>query len=149
MKSGSHVKRMLVFALLGPPLGMAAGFFIILPMLSGFDFHTIEPIGFLVLMPASYVLGLLPALLTGLVDALLVDRGLGQGARVAGTAAAGFLIGFLPILGAILWGFAQGPFLLLFGIIGAVPAALCSWLTGWLDGRSADRADHDARTTGA
>jgi hypothetical protein len=124
---------MLVFALLGPPLGMAAGFFIILPLLSGLDVHTIEPIGFLVLLPACYVLGLLPALLTGLVDALLADRGFGRGRRIAGTAAAGFLIGFLPILGAILWGFAHGPFLLLFGIIGAVPAAFCSWLADWLD----------------
>jgi hypothetical protein len=130
MTNKGHLKRLLLFALLGPPLGMAAGFFIIVPLLSGLELPNIDPFGFLVLMPASYIMGLVPALLVGFVDAALADRGINLGTRIAYTAIAGFLLAFLPIAGVIIWGFAQGPYLLLYGIIGAVPAAICSWLSG-------------------
>lgn len=43
---------------------------------------------------------------------------------------AGYVFIFMPLLAALTMGFVHGPYLLLFGIIGAVPAAICSWVAG-------------------
>jgi hypothetical protein len=48
--------------------------------------------------------------------------------RIALTALFGYAISYLP-LAVVYWvGFAHGPEVLLFGLIGAVPSAVCSWL---------------------
>jgi hypothetical protein len=127
------MKRIFIFALLGPPLGMAAGMLVLLPAIS---FIAGEPIvfdrgqivGFATLLPAAYMLGLLPALLVGFVDGLLAGKNIRW--RMAWTASVGFFAGFLPLITSLLAGFIHGPFVLLVGFVGAVPAAACSWLAG-------------------
>jgi hypothetical protein len=70
-------RRFLIFALLGPPLGMITGLWGILPVLNwslgdatAIDYHQI------VLMPLAYQVGVLPALLAAAFDGWLAKRGI-------------------------------------------------------------------------
>jgi hypothetical protein len=50
--------------------------------------------------------------------------------RVAWCALFGFVVSFLPLLGALSMGFLHGPYVAIFGLLGAAPTAACSWLSG-------------------
>jgi hypothetical protein len=121
------VKRIAIFALLGPPLGMMTGLYGMLPVLNWFlgepsviDFHQV------VLLPLAYAIGFIPAIIVGCFDAALAHRGI-RGRMVWTTLFAAAAC-YLPLMTSISMGFMRGPLVLLFGIIGAVPAAICSWL---------------------
>jgi Family of unknown function (DUF5413) len=136
------VKRIVIFVLLGPPLGMITGLYGMLPVLnwslgepSLIDFHQF------VLLPLAYVIGLIPALIVGCFDAALAHRRV-RG-RIAWTTLFAAVACYIPLMTSIGMGFIGGPFLLLFGLIGAVPAALCSWLGS----RLADKTDQKASAT--
>ena len=86
-----------------------------------FDWHQV------VLLPFVYILGVIPALLTGAVDFALARRRVPW--RPLWTGLFGFMASFIPLGGALIGGFVHGLFILLFGFVGAVPAALCSWLS--------------------
>ena len=123
------MKRFLVFAALFPPLAFIVAFWGMLQILnrvlgetSTVDYHQ------LMLLPAAYVIVLFPAMLTALVDGVLARAGVRY--RILWTALAGYVFIFAPVLAALLMGFVRGPYLMLFGIIGAVPGAICSWLAG-------------------
>ena len=123
------MKRFLIFGILFPPLAFVVTFWVMLQILnwslgepSTADFHQ------LILLPMAYVLAIVPALLTALVDDRLAERNVRY--RLLWTALAGYVLIFAPLLTALSMGFVHGPYLLLFGIIGAVPAAICSWLAG-------------------
>ena len=123
------MKRIVIFVLLGPPLGMMTGLYGMLPVLnwslgepSAIDFHQ------LVLLPLAYVIGFIPALIVGCFDAALAWTALFAAAAC-----------YIPLMSSISMGFVGGPLIPLFGIIGAAPAALCSWL--------ADKTDQKARLT--
>lgn len=122
------MKRLLIFALLAPPLGMATGLYLMLPLLNGgfvastLDWHNI------ILLPAAYFMGLVPALVVGLFDGALAKRKVRR--RVLWTAGFAFAMSFIPVLPSIAFGFIQTPWILPFGIIGAVPGAICAWLAG-------------------
>lgn len=119
----SLAKRMLVFVLFGPLLGFVMAFWVMLPLLTfALGDRPGASLGQLVILPAAYFLGALPAALAGAIDHLMAKRPW----RPVWTGAAGYLLSFIPILGALLMGFLHGPFVLLFGLIGAVPALLCS-----------------------
>lgn len=125
------LKRLLIFVLLGPPLGMLTGLLGLLPIVSLFlgdhasiDVHQITALPGLV--PVAYVIGVVPALLVGLLDEAL--DGWDVGHRILWCALFGFAVSFLPLLTSLRIGFVHGPFLLLFGLIGAVSGAVCSWL---------------------
>jgi hypothetical protein len=127
------LKRLLVFVLLGPPLGMLTGLLGLLPIVSFFlgdpasiDVHQITALP--ALIPVAYVIGLAPALLVGLLDEALYRWDIGH--RILWCAVFGFAVSFLPLLTSLMIGFIHGPFLLLFGLIGAVSGAVCSWLAG-------------------
>ncbi|MDN5004298.1 hypothetical protein ACFQZO_25985 [Bradyrhizobium sp. GCM10027634] len=123
------MRRFAVFAILFPPLAFLVAFWGMLQILTlalG-DKSTIE-FGQLVLLPLAYALTLVPAMLTALVDAILAKRKTRY--RILWTAFAGYVFIFLPLATSMLQGSIHGPYLLLFGIIGAVPAAICSWLAG-------------------
>jgi len=47
---------------------------------------------------------------------------------IALTALFGYAISYLPFAAAFWIGFGHGPYVLLLGLIGAVPSAVCSWL---------------------
>jgi uncharacterized protein len=123
------MRRFLIFAALFPPLAFIVALWEMLQILnwalgeqSTADYHQ------LILLPAAYVIVLLPAMLTALVDNVLARRNVRY--RILWTALAGYIFIFVPLLAALLTGTVRGPYLLLFGIIGAVPGAVCSWLAG-------------------
>lgn len=123
------MRRLLIFSLLGPLLGFVTGFWVMRPIMAGLlgdpldiDWHQI------VLMPLAYALGIVPAFLTGLFDEFGDRRSFRR--RVLWTTLFGFTISFLPLATALAAGFIRGPWILLWGLIGAIPAAICSWLAG-------------------
>lgn len=123
------MRRPLVFLLLGPPLGLVTGMWILLPLFNwaiGAE-STIE-LGQLVLLPAAYVMGFVPALIAAGVDATLARRGVRW--RPLWTGLAGFLVSFVPLLGALVYGALGSLIFLLWGLVGAVPGAVCSALSG-------------------
>ncbi len=121
------MRRVLTFALLGPPLGLLTGIFI-LSALSG-DWAGIDSFaGAAILVMLSYAFGLAPALLTGVFDAVLAKRKADY--RPALTAFFGFVAAFIPLATSLAMGFIHGPFVMLFGFVGAVPGAACSWIAG-------------------
>jgi hypothetical protein len=123
------MRRFLVFAALFPPFAFIVAMWGVLQILnlalaesSTADYHQ------LILLPAAYVIGLLPAILTALADEALARRHVRY--RILWTALAGYVFIFAPLLAALLMGFVHGPYLMVFGIIGAIPGAICSWLAG-------------------
>ena len=78
------------------------------------------------MLPTIYLVGLIPALLAAWFDHALAKRHVSY--RIALTALFGYAISYLPLAVAFWMGFAHGPEVLLFGLIGAVPSAVCSWL---------------------
>lgn len=92
--------------------------------------QTVTGSGFLALLLPTYFLGLVPALATALVDAALAARGTPR--RIAWTALAGAVCGFMPVAAAIGYSGLVRPLVLAWVLVGAVPAAICSWLAGRL-----------------
>ena len=128
------MKRPLIFALLGPPVGLFTALWVMLPLLnwslgaaSIFDYHQI------VLLPVSYAIGLVPASLAAGFDGVMVSRRIPY--YVVWTTLFGFLVSFVPLLSPYAHGFIHGPYILLFGFVGAVPAAVCSLIAGKLQRR--------------
>ena len=78
------------------------------------------------MLPTIYLVGLIPALAAAWFDHALSTRNLSH--RVPLTTLFGYAISYLPLIGAPWMGFVHGPYVVLFGLIGAVPSALCSWL---------------------
>lgn len=123
------MRRFLIFALLGPALGFVTLFWILLQAFNGllgapntFDWHQV------VLLPVAYMLGIGPALITALFDHVLARRRVR--ARILWTALFAYAATYLILLHAWTAGTVHGPYLLAFGLIGAVPGAICAWLSG-------------------
>lgn len=121
------MKRFLIFAAVAPPLGFVVAFWVMLQIAnwlagspSTFD------LGQVVMLPTIYLAGLIPALLAAWFDHVLAKRNLSH--RIALTALFGYAISYLPLIGAPWMGFVYGPYVVLFGLVGAVPCAVCSWL---------------------
>ena len=119
--------RFLIFAAMAPPLGFVVAFWVMLQIanrLAG------SPITFdvaqIMMLPTIYLVGLIPALWVAGFDHALAKRNVPY--RIAFTALFGYTISYLPLAVAYWIGFAHGPEVLLFGLIGAVPSAVCSWL---------------------
>ena len=121
------MNRFLIFAAMAPPLGFVVAFWVMLQIanrLAG------SPITFdvaqIMMLPTIYLVGLIPALWVAGFDHALAKRNVPY--RIAFTALFGYTISYLP-LAVVYWvGFAHGPEVVLFGLIGAVPSAVCSWL---------------------
>jgi hypothetical protein len=121
------MKRFLIFAAVAPPLGFIVAFWVMLQIanwLAG------SPITFdvaqIMMLPTIYLVGLTPALLAAWFDHALARRNVPY--RIALTALFGYAISYLPFAAAFWIGFGHGPYVLLLGLIGAVPSAVCSWL---------------------
>jgi hypothetical protein len=121
------MKRFLIFAAIAPPLGFVVAFWVMLQIanwLAG------SPSTFALaqaaMLPTVYLAGLIPALVAAWFDHVLAKRNLSH--RIALTALFGYAISYLPLIGAPWMGFIYGPYVVLFGLIGAVPSAVCSWL---------------------
>jgi hypothetical protein len=121
------MNRFLIFAAIAPPLGFVVAFWVMLQIanwLAG------SPITFdvaqIMMLPTIYLVGLTPALLAAWFDHALARRNVSY--RVVLTALFGYAISYLPFAAAFWIGFGHGPYVLLLGLIGAVPSAVCSWL---------------------
>jgi hypothetical protein len=131
------MKRFLIFVGIAPPLGFIVAFWVMLQIanrLAG-SANTFD-VAQVMMLPMIYLVGLVPALAVAWFDHALSTRSLSR--RVLLTALFGYAISYLPLIGAPWMGFVHGPYVVLFGLIGAVPAALCSWLAG--EGRAVARA---------
>jgi hypothetical protein len=121
------MKRFLIFAAVAPPLGFLIAFWVMLQIanwIAGvpgtFDLQHVA------MLPTVYLFGVIPALLTAWFDHLLATRQMSY--RIALTALFGYALSYVPLLGAFKLGFMSEPSAALVGLIGAVPAAVCSWL---------------------
>jgi hypothetical protein len=143
------MKRVLIFLFLGPPLGLLTGMVVSIPALNfvAGGPQTFDAVALIVLMPLAYAMGAIPALLVCAIDAFLARFKVH--ARVALCALVGFFIGFLPFpRGLIVLAssiFEGRPSLGLLGVValeglvGAIPAAVCSWLAGPLRSSAVSR----------
>jgi hypothetical protein len=131
------MRRVIIFAVLGPLLGILTGFFVLLPIvaaLAGNPLHIDTDHAPFALLPVAYIGGLLPTVLVGVFDGVLANRNIGW--RILWSGIFGFAMAFLPLLTSLSMGFIHGPFVLLFGAIGALPACVCSWIAGKADQRA-------------
>jgi uncharacterized membrane protein YjdF len=122
------MKRLLIFVAIAPPLGFVVAFWVMLQIanwLTGSP-NTFD-VGQIMMLPTIYLVGLVPALLAAWFDHALAKRNVSY--RIVLTALFGYAISYVPLTVAFWIGFAAyGPDVLLFGLIGAVPSAVCSWL---------------------
>jgi hypothetical protein len=109
------MKRFAIFVVLFPILALA-GLVAFLSIEVGAlaDNMDISAVGW------AYVVGIIPALILALVDRFL--------GRIIVTTLVGYLIGILIALAFFDWGLVAR--ILTFALIGAVPAVVCSWLSG-------------------
>jgi hypothetical protein len=121
------MKRFLIFAVVAPPLGFIIAFWVMLQIAnwmagapSTFDLQHVA------MLPTVYVFGVIPALLIAWFDHVLAK--LQMSYRIALTALFAYALSYVPLLGAFQLGFMHEPSAGLLGLIGAVPAAACSWL---------------------
>jgi hypothetical protein len=121
------MKRFLIFAAVAPPLGFIIAFWVMLQIAnwmagapSTFDLRQV------MMLPTIYLFGVIPALLAAWFDHLLATRQMSY--RIALTALFAYALSYVPLLGAFQFGFMHEPSVVLVGLIGAVPAAVCSWL---------------------
>jgi hypothetical protein len=122
------MKRFVIFVLLGPVIGFIV--FVLRDIAGGKIFGGFP--GVLIGLPFAYLFGVVPALIMWLEDWWLCER-IPLVAKVATSA----LTGYVAVI-ALLWlntapGQVHAPQFLTFGLVGAVPAAICSLLswTGW------------------
>ena len=117
----------------GPTIGSAVCFFVLLPMISvlGGDWHAYNLsmlVSYVITLPIALAMGIIPAALACILDAKLSRYRIRR--RRAWCAGIGFLVSFIPLAPSFFHDFIHGPYLLAFGMVGAIPAALCSW---WAD----------------
>jgi hypothetical protein len=112
---------------MAPPLGFVVAFWVMLQIANRLAGSPITfDIAQIMMLPTIYLVGLIPALMAAWFDHALAKRNVSY--RIAFTALFGYTISYLPLAVAYWVGFAHGPEVLLFGLIGAVPSAVCSWL---------------------
>ena len=118
------MKRFAIYVLLGPLIGFIV--FVLRDIAGGKIFGGFP--GLLIGLPFAYLFGIVPALVMWLEDWWLCER-IPLPAKVATSA----LTGYAAVI-ALLWlntapGQVHTPQFLTFGLVGAVPAALCSLLS--------------------
>lgn len=119
--------RFLIFAAMAPPLGFVVAFWVMLQIANGFaGGPTAFDVDQIMILPTIYLVGLIPALVAAWFDHVLAERQVAY--RFVLTALFGYAISYLPLAFAFWMGLALGPEVLLLGLIGAVPSAVCSWL---------------------
>lgn len=119
--------RILVYALLGPAVGVAIVLALFEPLLLG----GVEPapsdafmqLTFRLLLMVAYPLGLLPAVAVGLINRHLLRRNWQPATRLPAIIAAGALLGGIA-------GLIPGPTMLLTALAGASAALACALVSG-------------------
>jgi hypothetical protein len=111
------MKRFLIFLILFPAIA-AASFFAVLYIVSGAEPDSLSGAGF------AYLLFVGPGLVFALVDWLIAKAPV---PGVIGTTLFGY--GALVQAALLLWDRGLDKETLTFGLVGAIPAAVCSWLS--------------------
>jgi hypothetical protein len=130
---GRGMQRFLIFLLLGPLLG-----FLVFLLRNAFAGKTVGGfMGFVFGLPFGYLFGLPIVLVMWVEDWFLSDK-IGLGMKVATSACVEYIasIAMLLLTSALQ---LQLPQILSFGIVGAIPAAVCSWLAGTTEIRGTSR----------
>ena len=116
-----------IFGLLGP----FVGFSVFLSFGGGFKSHAFQ--SFLMLLPVAYLVGLIPALITAAFDRGVVRRGARGLSRCLLTGLFGFAVPYLLVIENAFETTPMVPTGGTWGLIGAIPALLCAWITDKLD----------------
>ena len=118
------MKRLLIFALLGPIIGLA----IMLAVASFLSGHVIVPDARIMIygFPLAYVFGGVPALFAAAADWYLTRVPL----RPLGICCAGYVLTVLTGLMMFDTQYTSFRDVLMYGFVGAIPASICSWLSG-------------------
>jgi hypothetical protein len=121
------MNRLLIFTAIAPPLGFVVAVWVMLQIANWLvgSPNTFD-VAQTMMLPTIYLVGLIPALLAALFDHALAKHNVSY--RIALTALFGYAISYLPLAVAYWVEFARQPEVLLLGLIGAVPSAVCSWL---------------------
>ena len=130
---GRGMKRFLIFLLLGPMLGFLV--FLLRNVFAGKIVGGFT--GFVFGLPFAYLFGL-PIVLIMWVEDWFRSGKIGLGMKVATSSCVGSpaSIAMLVLTSAL---YLQLPQILSFGIVGAIPAAVCSWLAGTTENRGTSR----------
>ena len=118
------MKRFLIFLFLFPAVA-AASFYAVLYILTDAVPDSLSGSGF------AYLIFVAPALLFALVDWLFAKAPI---PAVVGTTLFGYAAAVLSA--SMLWGRGLDKETLTFGLVGAIPAAVCSWLSGCQQARA-------------
>lgn len=114
--------RFLIFLILGPLIGfLVVRYGFLFSSVHGFEWQQI------VLLPVIYTIGIVPAFIAALIDQAFAKRRFVL--RPIWTGAVGFFAAFIPILASMLYFQLYSPFLLLWGLVGFIPAFVCSFLS--------------------
>jgi hypothetical protein len=123
-RSGHIMKRFLVFALLGPPVAAVALFLGLLP-LAGLLTHgpiTMDVSDWLTIYLGSCLSALVLAFFDWMGEVIDIPR------RPIGTAIAGWVLAVLALREWLALPDVPGWFVVI-GLLGAIPAFICSWVT--------------------
>lgn len=116
------MKRFLIFAALFPPLGMLIAIAAVAEARRYFDTSfTFWMLGI------AYIVGLVPALLSATADWALSENPICF--RMIGTAAAGTVSIIAAVAAFNFTEMLVAPVVVLIALMGAIPAAICSWLS--------------------
>jgi hypothetical protein len=120
------MKRIVIFALLGPLIGFVTFMALARALNYGLDgSYRVEP-NYVALVPVGYAIGIVPAMLAAWFDYAVRHAGY----RVLWTALFSYVAGFMPVITAFLAGFIHAPYVFVVGLVALVPGAVCSWLSG-------------------
>jgi hypothetical protein len=119
--------RFPIFAALGP----FAGFLIFIVLGGGIKSYAAE--SFAIVLPFALIAGLLPALVTAALDRLFESWGAKSLQRYLLTGLAGYAAAYLLMLENLLETSPIIQFQYDWGLIGAIPAVICSWINDKVD----------------
>jgi hypothetical protein len=115
------MKRLAIFGLLGPPLATVILFLVLLPIAGLLEGQRIE----ISISPSAYLYCLFPALLLAMFD--WVTQMIELPYRPIAAAIAGWILTFLGLREILALPDLLGWFLAI-GLLGAIPAFVCSWV---------------------
>jgi hypothetical protein len=130
------MKRLAIFVLLGPPLATVILFVVLLPVAGLLEGQRIA----ISVSPSAYLYCLFPALVIAVFD--WVAQMIELPYRPVAAAIAGWILAFLVLRETLALPDLSGWFLAI-GLLGAVPAFVCSWVVLTTDkARGGKAADH-------
>jgi hypothetical protein len=116
------VRRWAIFGLIGPFVGLL----VFIGIAGGFRSHAVE--AFLIVLPFAMVAGFVPAMVTATFDRIFEKWGVHPLDRFIRMAVVGYGCAYLLMLENLFETTPLISFDFRWGLIGAIPAALCSWL---------------------